>query len=295
MGGNGGFDSAGGGGGTPGYAGAASVAGAATGDGGVVGVEGDTAPSAGAVGSGEASGTGSTGSGGTTPASGSSPAGAAGVTPASGGSTVASGGTVVGAAGNEFIWSGYDLSGVELDESASGAPVPADDPGNDYGYTMLGNDDPGMMLDCPEGTVGLTANCMAFQVCDTSCSTAAECPTVTTGTASPTCRNTFGANSCELPCGGDLICPDGMACISVQSSGYFCAWPSPIWMPGCPGYCADQDDSCDSSTTGDCCEGLVCAPWEQCEPGSCLRLSWPCTESTAPCCEGLACVDGYCT
>ena len=136
--------------------------------------------------------------------------------------------------------------------------------------------------------------CMQFSACTFPCSTPEDCPSVESGTTSPQCGGPFGEDHCALPCGNGLVCPDGMACLMIES-GYFCAWPSPVMFPGCPGYCAEQDGECDSWTTGECCEGLVCAPWGQCEPGSCLRLSWPCNDDTAPCCEGMECVDSYCT
>jgi hypothetical protein len=224
---------------------------------------------------------------GDSPGSGGSESGGSGAAPGSGGSAAV-------AAGGDFIWSGYDLSGVELDESASGTPVPADDPGNAYGYTMVGSDDPGMMLECAMRGFGADTGCMEFVVCLHDCSSDEDCPRVDSGTTNPQCGDPSGLDSCSLPCGDGLICPDGMACVYIDS-GFFCFWPSPVWRPGCPGYCAEQNESCDSSTTGDCCEGLVCATWEQCEPGSCLRLSWPCSEDTAPCCEGMACIDDYCT
>ena len=144
------------------------------------------------------------------------------------------------------------------------------------------------------GGYGVSAMCMEFTVCENDCISDEDCPPVSSGTTSPQCRDPFGSNRCSLPCGEGLVCPDGMACVYI-SSGFFCAWPSPLLMYGCPGYCSELDGQCDSRRTGDCCEGLVCAPWDQCEQGTCLRLSWPCSEDTAPCCEGMACMDGYCT
>jgi hypothetical protein len=213
----------------------------------------------------------------------------------SGGSEAsAGGGSAAVATGGGFIWSGYDLSGMELDESSSGTPVPEGDPGNAYGQTVVGEIEPMMGFDCPEAVYSVSWDCMDFMVCAHDCSSDEDCPPVDSGTTSPQCRDPWGSDNCSLPCGDGLICPDGMACVHIDS-GFFCAWPSPVLRPGCPGYCAEQNESCDSSTTGDCCEGLVCAPWEQCEPGTCLRLSWPCSEDTAPCCEGTTCIDGYCT
>ena len=220
--------------------------------------------------------------------------GVAGSGPSGGSGAVGVGGSGATATGEDFIWSGYDVSDVELDESASGIPVPEGNPGNAYGQTVIGEMMPIIGQDCPEGGYGVSSMCMEFMVCEYHCTTAADCPQVSTGTAVPQCADPFGSDRCSLPCGGSLVCPDGMACIWI-SSGFFCAWPSPMLMPGCPGYCAQLDEHCDGRTTGECCDGLVCAPWDQCEEGTCLRLSWPCSDDTAPCCEGMACVDGYCT
>jgi hypothetical protein len=196
--------------------------------------------------------------------------------------------------GGDFIWTGYDLTDVDLDESSSGTPVPLGDPGNDYGQTAP-TDEPGAMLACLDtGASAIDASCMQFLVCDYPCSTSEDCPAVDSGTTTPQCGGLSRPDSCTLTCGDGRICPDGMACV-LFGLEFICAWPSPIMFPGCPDYCAEQDAGCDSWTTGECCEGLVCAPWGQCELGSCLRLSWPCTEATAPCCEGTVCVDGYCS
>jgi hypothetical protein len=257
----------------------------------------------GGTGARETAGSGSTATGGNPiGGGGSSDAGAgtsAGTAGASGGASsdggvgaAASGGD--GAAGDDFIWDGHDLTGVEIDESSSGTPVPADDPGNAYGRTTSGGDDPGALLDCPHGGFGTAVMCLQFGACASPCSASEECPSVESGNTSPECGGPLGEDLCVLPCGDGLICPDGMACVLVETQ-YLCAWPSLILVPGCPGYCVEQDGPCDSWTAGECCEGLVCAPWSQCEPGSCLRPSWPCSDDTAPCCVGAECVEGYCT
>ncbi len=281
-------------GGTPGGGTEAGETGADAG-----GTEGGS--DSGGTGASEIAGSGSIATGGNPGGGGSSGAGAgtsAGTAGASGGAFPEggagpgpSGGD--GATGDGFIWEGHDLTGVEIDESSSGIPVPADDPGNAYGRPSSGENESGMLLDCPAGGFGTSVTCLAFSACAAPCSASEECPPVESGDTIPECGGSLGEDLCVLPCGDGLICPDGMACVLVETQ-HLCAWPRLILIPGCPGYCVEQDGPCDSWAAGECCEGLVCAPWSQCEPGSCLRPSWPCNDDTAPCCEGAECVDGYC-
>ncbi len=236
-------------------------------------------------------------------------AGDGGSANAAGTGSAESGGSSAGAAGGGtggFAWTGYDVYPIEIDEAASGTPVAEGEPGNDYGSVATGPST------CPLGSssgYGLLGRCMDFEVCGHACTSDADCPPVTSGTTTPQCRDPwpledcdpdtcFHLDRCSLPCGGDLVCPDGMACVGF-TSGFLCAWPNynsgPIVPQDCPGYCQLQDGPCDSRTGGGCCRGYVCAPWDACEAGSCLQPSWPCSENTAPCCEDTACVDGVCT
>ena len=200
----------------------------------------------------------------------------------------------LGIAGGEFLWSGYDLPTVEIDEAASGTPVALDDPGNEYGRILLwGQTLPPPADVCTDGGFGIQDVCMEFTICTIDCSTVDDCPAPDSGTATPQCGDPSFGDRCMLPCGGESVCPDGMACVQL-TSGFRCTWPAPVLDPGCPGYCAQLGGSCDARTAGECCEGLVCAPWDECEEGECLRETWPCSEDTAPCCDGLTCTDDAC-
>lgn len=118
----------------------------------------------------------------------------------------------------------------EADPCSQPGVCPPDDVDTTYDWCSTENE-----ALCSDGSLfgfGDGQRCVGGCWCTTSCSDDTPCPTPTSGTAVPECRvepNGPGSpTSCLLPCGGDVVCPDGMTCDETFGE------PLCIWLNDLP-------------------------------------------------------------
>ncbi len=133
--------------------------------------------------------------------------------------------------------------------------------------------------------------CEVASLCTPLCATDSDCPAFEN--ASPVCVASLGGRpACALACSSNADCPSDMVCANDYRLGATCMFPNVRWEPECPGYCAATEQECGAGVP--CCDGLVCAPWGECEAHECLPFSFGCGEGLPGCCDGLTCRDGVC-